>query len=61
MKNSIKIEEMKEFIEKKVHKHFDSFNNDKDIQLIQSLLQNQIEKEHEDFTFTIGDINAYMG
>jgi len=61
MDNPKKMEEMVRFVEEKAQESFGGFGNDTNIQLIQELLKKESEGDLEDFTFTIGEINAYMG
>jgi|GEM_PF-1349134 len=59
--NVAEIIAIKEFIEKKSKENFNSFYNDKKIQKVKNTLSKCSETTPDQFTFTVGDINAYLG
>jgi len=52
---------VKEFIEQKSKNHFKSYYSDKNIQEARDILQKYSKPTPEEFTFTVGDVNAYLG
>ncbi|NQS89086.1 hypothetical protein HQ584_04790 [Patescibacteria group bacterium] len=61
MKESKHLEETAKFVERTAEDHFNSFYNDKEIQLTKKLLEKHSIPINEDFTFTIGELNTYLG
>ena len=60
-KNVAEIIAIKEFIEKKSKENFNSFYADIKIQKVKDTLRKCSETTPDQFTFTVGDINTYLG
>lgn len=52
---------VKEFIEQKSKDLFKSYYSDRNIQEAKDILQQYSKPTQEEFTFTVGDVNAYLG
>ena len=52
---------VKEFIEQKSKDLFKSYYFDRNIQEAKDILQQYSKPTQEEFTFTVGDVNAYLG
>jgi len=61
MKNKKSLKEIAEFIETTENDEFENINNDLEIQEVKRLLEESSSSKKNDFTFTIGEVNAYLG
>ena len=61
MKNKKSLEEIKKFIEKTAKDKFENIFKDSEIQETKKLLEKNSSSKEKDFTFTIGEVNAYLG
>jgi len=62
MKSKKSLKEIKEFIEKTAKEKFEDIFKDTEIQETKKLLEKNLSSINEnDFTFTIGEVNAYLG
>jgi hypothetical protein len=61
MNSKKSLEYIKKFVEIKAEKKFSNYLNNKDIVRVRKILEERNEKEEKKFTFTIGDVNAYLG
>ena len=52
---------VKEFIEQKSKDLLKSYYSDRNIQEAKDILQQYSKPTQEEFTFTVGDVNAYLG
>lgn len=53
--------EIQKFVEKSAEKEFGSFLNNEKINEIKKILDKSSSKESPEFTFTVGNVNAYLG
>lgn len=58
---NISAEEIKKFVEKTSKDRFSHFTNDSKIVEIKNLLEKAEKNEENEFTFTVGNLNAYLG
>jgi len=61
MKNKKSLKEIAEFIEKTANDEFENINKDLEIQEVKRLLEESSSSKENNFTFTIGEVNAYLG
>ena len=62
MKKKKSLKEIRKFIEKTAKDKFEDIFKDKEIQETKKLLEKDTHLKNEiDFTFTIGEVNAYLG
>jgi hypothetical protein len=61
MKDKKSLKEIKEFIEKTAEDKFENIFKNTEIQETKKLLEKKSASPEKDFTFTIGEVNAYLG
>ena len=61
MKEKRTLEEIRKFVEKTAIDQFSEYMNNKKVLEIKDKLKNASQQSEKEFTFTIGEMNAYMG
>lgn len=61
MINKNNLIDINKFIKQVAEKEFQSYFENKEIQKIKEILNKKNQQKGKSFTFTVGDINAYLG
>lgn len=59
--NNKSLTDIKKFVEESAKSEYKNYYEDKKIREIKRILEKSSSTESEDFTFTVGDLNAYLG
>jgi hypothetical protein len=61
MKDKKSLKDIAEFVEKNAKDEIENFENKSEILEVKKLIEESSSPGKNDFTFTIGEVNAYLG